>query len=93
MISREFTISSVAPIFRPFFLFACYLIRDERHPRPGSKRPHDEDKEEDEDLNDSNYDEVSASCHFTTYPKGADKKSHFCIFYTRDPHKKWGLDY
>ncbi len=32
---------------------------DERHPRPGTKKPKDDDEEEEEDLNESNYDEVS----------------------------------
>ena len=34
--------------------------RDERHPRPGTKRPReDDDHEEEEDLNESNFDEVN----------------------------------
>ena len=36
------------------------LHSDERHPRPGTKRPREaDDEEEEEDLNESNYDEVS----------------------------------
>lgn len=33
--------------------------RDERHPRPGTKRPREDDDEEEEDLNESNFDEVN----------------------------------
>lgn len=37
-----------------------WLLSDERHPRPGTKRPREgDDDEEEEDLNESNYDEVS----------------------------------
>ena len=35
-----------------------FYHRDERHPRPGTKRPREDDEEEEEDLNESNYDEV-----------------------------------
>lgn len=36
--------------------------RDERHPRPGTKRARDDDDhEEEEDLNESNFDEVGIS--------------------------------
>ena len=38
----------------PWFILNHYS--DERHPRPGTKRPRDEDEEE--DLNDINFDEV-----------------------------------
>ncbi len=41
-----------------FIWWCCFFSRDERHPRPGTKRPR-EDEEEEEDLNESNYDEVS----------------------------------
>ena len=39
------------------------MCRDERHPRPGTKRPRDDEEDEEEDLNESNYDEVRlAAC-------------------------------
>ena len=35
------------------------MCSDERHPRPGTKRAReDDDREEEEDLNESNFDEV-----------------------------------
>ena len=34
------------------------MCSDERHPRPGTKRPREEEEDEEEDLNESNYDEV-----------------------------------
>ena len=38
--------------------YYCYTYSDERHPRPGTKRPREDDEDEEEDLNESNYDEV-----------------------------------
>lgn len=44
-----------------FFLTIICMCSDERHPRPGTKRPREaDDDEEEEDLNESNYDEVSS---------------------------------
>lgn len=43
-----------------WYIYTCLACRDERHPRPGTKRPRD-DEDEEEDLNESNYDEVSGS--------------------------------
>ncbi len=41
------------------------LCSDERHPRPGTKRPREDDDEE-EDLNDTNFDEVHISYIITS---------------------------
>lgn len=44
---------------------------DERHPRPGTKRPRDgDDEEEEEDLNESNYDEVCSKLSSLLYVSG-----------------------
>ena len=36
---------------------------DERHPRPGKRQREDDDEEAEEDLNESNYDEVTPSLY------------------------------
>lgn len=50
-----------------------FYHRDERHPRPGTKRPREDDEEEEEDLNESNYDEVRLFA-------SGDYNSIFCTF-------------
>ena len=46
-----------------FHLGSLFSSSDERHPRPGKRQREDDDEEAEEDLNESNFDEVTPSLY------------------------------